>query len=80
MYRVGKSDWACDIGGICLLCVNKWPTKDNLRNSKIPKEQTEIVKSKDRQDHGQQNKMKDKHRTHDTSLKTIVGVTRTLQK
>ena len=29
------------------------------RNSKIPKGQTEIVKSEDRQDHGQQNKSKD---------------------
>ena len=33
------------------------------RNSKIPKGHTEIFKSVDRQDHGQQNEMKDKHRT-----------------
>ena len=33
------------------------------RNSKIPKGQTEIVKSEDRQDHGQQNETKEKHRT-----------------
>ena len=35
-------------------------------------------KSEDRQDHGQQNE--DKHRTHNTTLKTKAGVTRTLQK
>ena len=39
------------------------------RNSKIPKGQTEIVKSEDGQDHGQQNETKDKHRTHNTTLK-----------
>ena len=33
------------------------------RNSKILKGQTEIFKSGDRQDHGQQNETKDKHRT-----------------
>ena len=48
------------------------------RNSKIPKGRIEIVKSEDRQDHGQQNKTKDKHRTHDITLKTEAGVTRTL--
>ena len=37
-------------------------------------------KSEDRKDHGQQNETKDKHRTHNTSLKTKAGVTRTLQK
>ena len=37
-------------------------------------------KSEDRQDHGQQNKMKDKHRTHDTTLTNKAGVTITLQK
>ena len=42
--------------------------------------QTEIVKSEDRQDHGQQNETKDKYRTHNTTLKTKAGVTRTLQK
>ena len=42
--------------------------------------QTEIVKSEDRQHHGQQNETKDKHRTHNTTLKTKAGVTRTLQK
>ena len=31
------------------------------RNSKIPKGQTEIVKSEDKQDNGQQNETKDKH-------------------
>ena len=40
-----------------------------IRNTKIPKGQTEIVKSEDRQDHGQQNETKDKHRTHNTTLK-----------
>ena len=49
-------------------------------NSKIPKGQTEIVRSEDRQDHGQQNETKDKHRTHNTTLKTKDGVTRTLPK
>ena len=52
----------------------------SLRNSKIPKGQTEIIKSVDRQDHGKQNETKDKHRTHNTALKTKAGVTRTLQK
>ena len=37
-------------------------------------------KSEDRQDHGQQNETKDKHRAHNTTLKTKAGVTRTLQK
>ena len=46
----------------------------------IPKGQTEIVKSEERQGHGQQHKTKDKHRTNDTTLKTKAGVTRTLQK
>ena len=50
------------------------------RNSKIPNGQTEIVKSEDRQDHGQQNETKDKHRTDNTTLKTKAGITRTLQK
>ena len=50
------------------------------RNSKIPKGQTEIVKSEDRQDHGQQNETKNKHRTHNTTLKTKARVTLTLQK
>ena len=40
----------------------------------------EIVKSEDRQDNGQQNKTKDKHRTHSTTIKTKAGVTGTLQK
>ena len=52
----------------------------NKRNSKIPKGQTEIVKSEDSQDHGQQNETKDKLRTHNTTLKTKAGVTRNLQK
>ena len=40
----------------------------NKRDSKIPKGQTEIVKSEDKQDHGQQNETKDIHRTHNTTL------------
>ena len=55
-------------------------SKEWKRNSKIPKGQTEIVKSEDRQDHGQQNETKDKHRTHNTTLETKAGVTQTLQK
>ena len=50
---------------------------NSRRNSKIPKGQTEIVKSEDRQDHGQQNETKDKHRKHNNTLKTKAGVTRT---
>ena len=46
----------------------------------MPKGQTEIVKSEDIRDHGQQNETKDKHRAHNTTLKTKAGVTRTLQK
>ena len=46
----------------------------------IPKVQIEIVKSENRQDHGQQNETKDKHRTQNTTLKTKARVTRTLQK
>ena len=34
------------------------------------KGQRKIVKSEDRQDHGQQNETKDKYRTHNTTLKT----------
>ena len=45
------------------------------RNLRIPKWQTEIVQSEDRQDHGQQNETKDKHRTHNTTLKTKARVT-----
>ena len=44
------------------------------------KGQTEIVKSEDRQDLGQQNETKDKNRTHNTTLKPKAGVTQTLQK
>ena len=40
------------------------------RNSKIPKGQTEIGKSEDRQDHGQQIETRDKPITHNTTLKT----------
>ena len=36
----------------------------------IPKGQTEIVQSEDIQDYDQQNEMKNKHRTHNTTLKT----------
>ena len=50
------------------------------KNSKKSKGQTEIVKSEDRQDHGQQNETKEKHRTHNTSLKNKDGLTRNLQK
>ena len=49
------------------------------RNSKIPKKQTEIVKSEDKQDHGQQNETKDKHTTHNTTLKTNAVVIQTLE-
>ena len=49
-------------------------------NSKIPKGHTEIVKSEDRQGHGQQKETKDKHRKYNTTLKTKAGITRTLQK
>ena len=42
-------------------------------------EQKEIVKSEDRQYHGQQNNTKDKHRTYNTTLKTKAWVTLTLQ-
>ena len=48
----------------------KFPTDSILKNSKIPNEQAEIVKSEDRQDHDQQNETKDKHRTLMTTLKT----------
>ena len=44
------------------------------RNAKISKEQREIVKSEDRQDHGQQNEMKDNHRTHNATLKTTKNI------
>ena len=36
------------------------------KNSKIPKGQTEIVKSEDRQDHIQQNETKDQYAQHYT--------------
>ena len=58
----------------------KEPRMTFKSNSKIPKGQTEIVKSEDREDHGQQNETKEKHRTHNTTLKTKAGITRTLQK
>ena len=38
------------------------------RNSKIPKGPTEIDKSEDRQDHGQQIDMKNRQRIHNTAL------------
>ena len=50
------------------------------RNSKIPKGETEIVKSEDRQDHGQPNETKDKHGKYNTTLKTKGGVTWIQQK
>ena len=50
------------------------------RNSKIPKGQKVIVKSGDRQDYDQQNDTKDKHRTHNTTVKSNAGITRTLKK
>ena len=49
---------------------------ETKRNSKIPKRQTEIVNSKDRQDHGQQNETNDKLRTHNATLKIKAGVPR----
>ena len=54
--------------------------RNRKKNSKIPKGQQKIVKSEDRQEHGQQNEMKDKHRKYNTTLKTKAGVTQTLQK
>ena len=36
--------------------------------------------SDDRQDHGQHNETKDKHRIHNTTMKPKAGVTGTLQK
>ena len=60
---------------IGLICTFDFSHVFFSRNSKILKGQTEIVQSVDRQDHGQQNKKKDKHRTHDTTLKTKAGVT-----
>ena len=48
-------------------------------SSKIPKVQTFIVRSEDRQDHGQQNETRDEHRIHNTTLKTKAGVTRSLK-
>ena len=41
----------------------------------MPKGQKEIILSEDRQDHGQQNETKNKHTTHNTTLKTKAGVT-----
>ena len=76
VFRLQQSTyfWKTAVYGFCKtgLVVTKM-------NSKIPKGQKEIVKS-DRQEHGQQNKTKNKHRTHDTTLKTKAGITRTLQK
>ena len=73
------------VGMECIFrCVSRIITCQNIprgqRNSKIPKGQTEIVKSEDRQEHGQQNETKDKHRTHNTTLKTKAGIIRTLKK
>ena len=50
------------------------------RNSTIPKRQTKIVKYEDRQDHRRQNETEGNHRTHNTTLKTKDGLTRTLKK
>ena len=47
-----------------------------LKISKIPKRQTEILKTEDRQDHGQ--KSKEKHSACNSSLKALES--RTLQK
>ena len=46
------------------------------KNSKIPNGQTEIVKLKDRQDHGQQKINEIQKRTHTTTLKIKARVTR----
>ena len=62
---------------MCFLFQNKH--FEVKRNSKIPKGQTEIAKSEDRQDHGQQNETKDKYKTYNTTLKTKAGITRSLQ-
>ena len=43
------------------------------------KGEAEIVKSENRQFRGQQNETKGKHRSHNTTIKTKAGVTRTLQ-
>ena len=50
-----------------------------LTNSKIPKGLTKIVKSEDKQDHGQQYKTEDKHRKNDITLKPKAKVIRTLK-
>ena len=39
----------------------------------ILKGQTEIIKSDDKHDHGQQTETKDKHSTHKTTMKTEAG-------
>ena len=50
-------------------------SKKDKRNSTIPKGQTEIAKSEDRHFHAQQNLTKNKHRIHNTTLKTKARVT-----
>ena len=52
----------------------KYLNADSKRNSKIPEGQTEIVKSEDRQDLGPQNEMKDNHRTHNNTVKTLNAI------
>ena len=42
---------------------------------KIPKGQTEIDKSEEKQDYDQQKETKDKHRAQNTSLKNTAGKT-----
>ena len=60
-------------------CIKKSYKIFHKTNLKITKVQTKNVKSKDIQDHDQQNEMKDKHRIHNITLKTKAVVTLTLQ-
>ena len=53
-----------------ILFLTKWFFMNNAKG----------IQKEDRQDHGQQNETKDKHRAHNITLKTKAGVTRTLQK
>ena len=52
--------------------------KKRTKEFENTKEVEEIVKTEDRQDHGQQNETKDKQITHNTTLKTKAGVKQTL--
>ena len=52
----------------------------SLDDTHLNSKEIEDTKRADRPNHGQQNKRKDKYRTHNTTLKTTVGITRTLKK